>query len=72
MENNTNQIEITTRDRLLRGWENSMEMVRDFETYAKEIEDDKPVAKMFHKFAQEEGEHASSLREMLHEYQEKY
>lgn len=64
------QIKITTRDRLLRAWENSMELVRDFETYSKEIEDDKESAKLFAEFAEDEGVHASRLREVLHGYQE--
>jgi len=33
---NRNEIEITTYDRLLRAWENSMELVRDYEMYSKE------------------------------------
>lgn len=33
------QIKITTYDRLLRAWENSMEAVRDFQSYADLTED---------------------------------
>lgn len=32
------EIEYTTYDRILRAWENSMELVRDFEMYSKRIE----------------------------------
>ena len=61
------EIEFTTYDRLLRAWENSMEMVRDFEMYSKRVEDEE-VVKVFKKFAEDEGFHASKLREMIREY----
>lgn len=61
------EIEFTTYDRLLRAWENSMEMVRDFEMYSKRV-DDEDVGKVFKKFAEDEGIHASKLREMIREY----
>lgn len=66
---NEHEIKITTRDRILRAWENSMELVRDFETYAKEIKDDAAAAEVFASFAVDEGVHASKFREMLHETQ---
>ena len=58
------EIEYTTYDRLLRAWENSMELVRDFEMSSKRIEDE-DVKQIFKKFAEEEGMHASKFREML-------
>ncbi|MCX7746216.1 MAG: rubrerythrin [Clostridia bacterium] len=61
---NRNEIEITTYDRLLRAWENSMEMVRDFEMYSKRIEDEK-IKEVFKQFAEDEGMHATKLRELL-------
>ncbi|NJD04177.1 MAG: rubrerythrin [Ruminiclostridium sp.] len=61
------EIEFTTYDRLLRAWENSMEMVRDFEMYSKRV-DDKEVCEVFKKFAEDEGFHASRLREIIREY----
>ncbi len=64
---NNNEVEITTYDRLLRAWENSMEMVRDFEMYSKRVEDDK-VKQVFKQFAEDEGMHATRLREILSEY----
>ena len=64
------EIQITTRDRLLRGWQNSMELVRDFETYSKEIKDDREAAALFKQFAEEEGCHAARFRELLHQHQE--
>jgi rubrerythrin len=61
---NENEVEITTYDRLLRAWENSMELVRDYEMYSKRIEDEE-VKQVFKEFAQDEGIHASTLRGML-------
>ena len=61
---NEHEIMLTTYDRLLRSWENSMENVRNFEMHSKRIEDDK-VKDVFKKFAEEEGIHASKFREML-------
>jgi rubrerythrin len=66
-EMNRNEIELTTYDRLLRAWENSMEMVRDYEMYSKRIEDEE-VKKVFKKFAEDEGMHAAKLRELLMDY----
>ena len=66
---NRNEVEFTTYDRLLRAWENSMEMVRDFEMYSKRIEDAK-VKEVFKKFAEDEGMHATKLRELLLEYRD--
>lgn len=67
---NRNEVEITTYDRLLRAWENSMEMVRDFEMYSKRIEDNE-VKQVFKQFAEDEGMHATKLRELLLEYRDK-
>ncbi|MCR4437038.1 MAG: ferritin family protein [Clostridiales bacterium] len=67
---NRNEVEITTYDRLLRAWENSMEMVRDYEMYSKRIEEEK-VKDIFKKFAEDEAMHATALREMLLEYKNK-
>lgn len=64
---NHNEVVFTTYDRLLRAWENSMEMVRDFEMYAKRIEDER-VKEVFKQFAEDEGMHASKLRELVLEY----
>lgn len=59
-----NEVKITTYDRILRAWENSMELVRDYEMYSKRIEDDQ-IKKVFKEFAEDEGMHATKLREML-------
>ncbi|MEN6316485.1 MAG: hypothetical protein ABFD25_19805, partial [Clostridiaceae bacterium] len=58
------EIEYTTYDRLLRAWENSMELVRDFEMGSKRVEDE-GIKLVFKKFAEDEGMHASKLRELL-------
>lgn len=64
---NENEIELTTYDRLLRAWENSMELVRDYEMYSKRIEDEK-VKQVFKEFAEDEGMHASKLKDILRDY----
>lgn len=64
---NKNEVEITTYDRLLRAWENSMELVRDYEMYSKRIEDNE-AKQVFKQFAEDEGMHATKLREMLLNY----
>ncbi|HWQ51197.1 MAG TPA: hypothetical protein VN369_05265 [Terriglobales bacterium] len=64
-------IHMTTRDRVLLAWEDSMELVRDFQSYANEIEDDKKVYEVFKEFAEDEGLHASKLLELLKEYDAK-
>jgi rubrerythrin len=66
---NDNEIKITTNDRLQRAWENSMELTRDFEVYSKEIDDDE-VKQVFKQFAEDEGFHASKLRELIRERQQ--
>jgi rubrerythrin len=58
---------MNTRDCLQRAWNNTMELVRDFEMYSKSIED-KEVADKFKKFAEEQGYQASKLRELFNEY----
>lgn len=67
METNDYEIEYTTYDRLLRAWENSKELVRDYEMYSKRVEEIE-VAAVFKQFAEDEGEHARQLREMLLQY----
>lgn len=63
-----NDVKITSYDRLMRAWENSMELTRDFEVYAKRV-DDEELKQIFQKFAEEEGFHASKFRELLLERQ---
>ena len=47
-----------------------MELVRDYEMYSKRIEDEK-IKEVFKRFAEQEGKHASELRELLLEYKNK-
>jgi len=58
---------INTRDCLQRAWTNTMELVRDFEMYSKKI-DNKEVANIFKKYAEEQGNQASELRELFNNY----
>ena len=71
MSNNPNEVNITTRDKVMRAWQDSMMLVRDFENYAHEIADDKMASQMFSSFAEDEGIHAAKFRELLLKYQEK-
>ena len=68
-KNKDQEIVSTTRDRVLRAWQNSTELVRDFENYAKETSDDRNAAEVFSRFAVEEAEHAAEFLKMLHNYQ---
>jgi rubrerythrin len=47
-----------------------MEMVRDYEMYSKRIEDEE-VKGVFKQFAEDEGKHASKLRELVREYRDR-
>ena len=60
-EQNRHKIETTVRDRLLRAWENSMEMARDFEGYSDEYAEDEKYRKVFSALAVEEARHAAQL-----------
>lgn len=64
------EVELTEYDRILRAWENSMELVRDFEMYSKRVEDEK-LKQLFKRYAEDEGMHATELRELLEEYKDK-
>ena len=64
------KIVITTRDRVLRAWQNSTELARAFKTSAKEPPTNKPAAEMFQKYAVDEGRHAAELLKLLHDYQD--
>lgn len=58
---------MNTRDCLQRAWNNTMEMVRDFEMYSKRI-DDGEDATTFKKMAEEQGIMAHNLRELYNQY----
>ena len=65
-----NGFTITNRDHVLRAWQNSSELVRDYQAYAHEIEeDDKELAKLFFEFADDEAVHAAKLLDLLRGYE---
>lgn len=66
------RISTTVRDRLLRAWENSMEMARDFESYADEYSEESKYRDTFAKYAVEEAKHAAHFKELLHAYQHEH
>lgn len=45
-------------------FEDSMELVRDFQTYSNEIDDEK-IREVFKEYAEDEGLHASELLDIL-------
>ena len=61
---------ITTRDRVLRAWQNCMELVRDFQLYAREVEDEK-IAQLFAHSAEEVGYQAAAFHDLLLEMETK-
>ncbi len=63
-------VEITTRDRVLRAWENSMELVRDYQNYAEEIKES-DIKSVFRQYAEDECYHASKFHSMLLEMDNK-
>ncbi|NCA93271.1 rubrerythrin [bacterium] len=63
-----NGLTITTRDRVLRAWQNTTELVRDFETYSQEIDNNREVASLFAQYAEDEGHHAAKLLNVLREF----
>lgn len=61
-----NGLKITARDRVLRAWQNSTELVRDYQAYAGETADDKQISAAFSRYAQDEAVHAAELLDILH------
>lgn len=62
-----NNLHITVRDRVLRAWENSTELVRDYQNYANDSENHPKIAHMFNEYAKDEAVHAAELLKLLHE-----
>ncbi len=62
-----NGINRTSRDRVLRAWENSTELVRDFQNYAHETEHNPKLANIFNEYAKDEAVHAAELLKLLHQ-----
>ena len=68
---NENEVRVTTYDKLMRAWQNSMEMARDFKVHAQEMKEDRETSRVFASFAEDEGLHAAKLRDLLLSYQNK-
>ena len=74
MNNGSNKMDdkngfvLTNRDHVLRAWQNSTELVRDYQSYAHEIKDDKALATVFAEYANCEAEHAAKLLKILQGY----
>lgn len=65
-----NGVTITNRDHVLRAWQNSTELVRDYQAYAHELEEeDKALATLFSEFAEEVAAHATKLLDRLRGYE---
>ena len=51
-------------------WQNSTELVRDYQAYADELEEDnKELGKLFSEFAEDEAVHAAKLLDPLRGYE---
>lgn len=59
---------MNSKDCLQRAWINTMELVRDFEVYSKEVEDEE-VSQLFKQYAEEQGIQASNLRKLYNKYE---
>ena len=64
--NELNGFKITKRDRVLRAWQVSTGLVREYQEYAREIEnEDKELAKTFAQLSENEAHHSALLLEIL-------
>lgn len=64
-----NGFTITDRDHVLRAWQNTTELVRDYQAYAREMEaGDENLARLFAGFAEDEAAHATKLLDLLRRY----
>ena len=59
--NDRNGFIISNRDRVLRAWEHSLELVRDYKANAEEMKDDKRLSSLFDEFSKDAAYHASKL-----------
>lgn len=65
-----NGFTITDRDHVLRAWQNTTELVRDYQACAHEMEaGDQDLARLFAGFAEDEAAHAAKLLERLRTYE---
>ena len=68
--NDKNGFTISNSDHVLRAWQNSTELVRDYQDYAHETEnEDKKLSELFARFAEEEAVHAAKLLEWLQKHE---
>ena len=64
--NELNGFVITKRDRVLRGWQVSTGLVREYMEYAREVEnEDVELSKMFAELSETEAQISSKLLEIL-------
>ena len=59
-------IHISDRDRVLRAWQNTMELIRDYQLYAREITDP-ALSELFSRLAEAECRHGADLHDVLKE-----
>ena len=59
-------IHISTRDRVLRAWQNTMELIRVYQLYAREIQDP-TISDLFSRMAETECRHGADLHDVLKE-----
>lgn len=62
-------MEMSEYDCLMRAWQNSQELVRDFEMYSKRV-GNQELKNIFKKFAEEEGYHATQFRDLINQYEQ--
>lgn len=69
MMENLDGFVMTARDRVLRAWQNSTELVRDYQQYSHELEQkESKLSRMFAEFAENEAERAARLLVLLRGY----
>ncbi len=67
--NELNGFKITKRDRVMRAWQVSTGLVREYQEYAREIEpEDKELAKYFVELSATEAEISANLLKLLQSY----
>ncbi|OQB14513.1 MAG: hypothetical protein BWY15_01022 [Firmicutes bacterium ADurb.Bin193] len=64
MSSNPYQNEMAVRDRLMRAWENSMELTRDFQMYSTQTPQGE-ISDTFREFAEDEAHHAAKLKSLI-------
>jgi len=64
-------MEMNTRDYIMKKLLDAQENVRDYEMFSKKT-DDKEVAEVFKKFAEESGMQARKLQELMDKYERGY